>query len=209
HQARFHQHGIFVIREHCRQTTSIIARPSKTKPRRNLSGNSPSLQILDSRARMLQIRDIMSPRGFEDTLMPRNFLTALPLLLTLARSARSLGNREAYLSGKRAHRLREARPGVLSEKGDCSTVGATAETMIKLPRRTNGERRGFFFVEWAETEKVRSALAQLHIAPDDINDVDPGEQILYEGFWYQSIRVATAINTGAEAVAGCGCAYSG
>src|SRR5690606_5006915 len=60
--------------------------------------------------------------------------------------------------------------------------------VIELLSRTNRERRRFFFVEGAETKQIGPALAQLHIAPHDVYDIDPGEKILYEGFWYQSIQ---------------------
>src|SRR5690606_39029085 len=40
----------------------------------------------------------------------------------------------------------------------------------------------------AEAKQIGSALSQLHISPHDVHDVDTGEKILYEGFWYQSIQ---------------------
>ena len=43
-------------------------------------------------------------------------------------------------------------------------------------------------MEGAEAKQVGSTLAQLHIPPDDVCNVDPSKEILYEGFWYQSIQ---------------------
>ncbi|CFO05538.1 Uncharacterised protein [Bordetella pertussis] len=59
-------------------------------------------------------------------------------------------------------------------------MGAATETVIELLGRTDSERRAFFVVKRAKTKQVGPTLAQLHISPDDVNDVDPGEQILDE-----------------------------
>src|SRR5690606_14469895 len=118
----------------------------------------------------------------------RNLLATLLIGSALPRRALLFRHRHADRRSKRTHRFWESCPGVLDQKGDCRPVCAAAKAVIELLGRADRERRGFFFMEGAEAKQVGSTLAQLHISPHDVHDVDPGEEILYEGFWYQSIQ---------------------
>ena len=66
------------------------------------------------------------------------------------------------------------------KKGNSRTVRAAAEAMVKLLGGTDSKRGGFFVVKRTEAKQVGPTLSQLHVSPDDIDDVDPGEQILDE-----------------------------
>src|SRR5690606_31202978 len=109
----------------------------------------------------------------------------------------------------------EAGPRMLNQKGDSTAMRTATKAMVKLLGGADCERWCFFFMEGAEAKQIGSALTELHISPHDVDDVDPGEEILYEGFWYQSIqtrRQLLAANTlvmtldrgGAFALAFCG-----
>lgn len=58
---------------------------------------------------------------------------------------------------------------------------ATAKAVVKLFARTNRKTGGFFIVKRAQAHEIGPALFQLHIASDHIDDIDPAQQILYEG----------------------------
>ncbi len=58
---------------------------------------------------------------------------------------------------------------------------AAAETLIELMPGVHRKRRRFLVVEGAETGvAISSGFAQLHVIPDDVDDVDGGFQLLFE-----------------------------
>src|SRR5690606_24003936 len=130
----------------------------------------------------------MTACGIEHLLVPRHFLASLLFCPALARRTLLFRHSHAHRSSKRTHCFRETCPGVLYQEGNGRPVCAAAKAVVGLLGRADRERRRFFFMEGAETKQVGSALAQLHVAPHDVHNVDPGEKILYEGFWYQSIQ---------------------
>lgn len=40
-------------------------------------------------------------------------------------------------------------------------------------------------MKWTQAKQVGPALAQLHIAPDDVDYIYPGEKLLNKRVWYQ------------------------
>src|SRR5690606_11120178 len=130
----------------------------------------------------------MAARGFQRGLVPGDFLLALFIELALAGRTRRFRYDHADLCGERAHCFRETGPGMLDKKGNGCSVRAATEAVIKLFGRADRERWRFFVMEGAESQQVRPTLAQLHVSPDDVHDVDPSEKILYEGFRDQSIQ---------------------
>src|SRR4029078_9365056 len=61
-------------------------------------------------------------------------------------------------------------------------VRAAAEAVVELLRGADGERRRLFVVERAQAEVVGHSLLELHVARDDVDDVDANEEVLLEGF---------------------------
>ena len=130
----------------------------------------------------------MSTRRLERRLMAGNLLFTLLIESLLLRRTWRFGHHHADAVGKRAHRLGKTGSRVLDQKGDCCTVRATPKAVVELLGGAHRERGRFFVVEGAESQQVCPALSQLHISPYDVYDVDPSEEILYEGFRYQSIQ---------------------
>ncbi len=59
-------------------------------------------------------------------------------------------------------------------------MGSATKTVVELFGGTYRERGTFFVVKWAKAKQVGPTLSQLHVSPDDVYDINPGEQILYE-----------------------------
>lgn len=52
------------------------------------------------------------------------------------------------------------------------------KTVIELLGRAYRERGAFFVVEGAQAKKIGPALAQLYVSPDDIDNINSGEEFL-------------------------------
>src|SRR5690606_9028536 len=94
---------------------------------------------------------------------------------------RFLRHLHADLLRELAHRLDEGQAAVLHQEADRVAVHAAAEAVIELLARADRERRGLLAVEGAAGEVVGAALLQRQVAFDDVDDVDPGQQVLDEG----------------------------
>ncbi|CFE01147.1 Uncharacterised protein [Bordetella pertussis] len=180
HQAGFHQHGILVVVEHMGQAMAVGARPAQPEMGGDLAGQPALLEVGNGLRRAAQLAQVVRLRGVEHLRMARHLGLAAGRFGLLARTVVFFGNREPHGGRQRAYGLGETRARMLHQEGDGTAVGAATETVIELLGRTDSERRAFFVVKRAKTKQVGPTLAQLHISPDDVNDVDPGEQILDE-----------------------------
>jgi hypothetical protein len=66
------------------------------------------------------------------------------------------------------------------------SVLAATEAVIELFDRTDRERRGFFTMEGTQAHPVGTPFSQFHVATDDIDDVNAGQQFLNEKLWDHS-----------------------
>jgi hypothetical protein len=80
---------------------------------------------------------------------------------------------DAYSSAEIMDRFREACSSDSRQKGEDVSAGAAAETMKKLPTRTDRERRTLFLVERAQTFQILSCAGQTDMLADDVYDIDP------------------------------------
>src|SRR5690606_25134707 len=116
--------------------------------------------------------------------VPRHFRLALLALDTgsaPAGTTRLVRHHHADRVGKLTHGLREIRPGMLHQETYGRTMRPAAKAVVELLARAYREGRTFFVMEGAQAEQVRASLAQLHIAPHHVGNIDTLEQALYEG----------------------------
>jgi len=152
---------------------------------------------------------IMSECGFQRLGVPGRFLALAGDFGPPTGTERLFGNRHPHRVRQCAHRFREAGGGVFHQELDGGAMRAATEAMVELLGRTDGERRRFFVVKRAQAKQVGPALAQLHVAPDDVDNIDAGEQILEKRLWdHMQSAGQPRINTGAAAIADCECACS-
>ena len=95
--------------------------------------------------------------------------------LLLARTAIFFGDRHSRRSRERAHGFGETGARVFHQEGDGAAVGSATEAVIELLGGADSERRTFFVMKGAQAKQVGPTLSQLHVSPDYIDDVDPGE----------------------------------
>lgn len=93
---------------------------------------------------------------------------------------RLLWHRQTDRLGQIVDGFRKGQPGVFHQKADCRAMRTTTEAMIELLSRTNGKRGALFVMKRAEPHEVRTALFQLHILADHVDDIDAVQQILQE-----------------------------
>ena len=93
-----------------------------------------------------------------------------------------LRHHHAHAPGQFLHRIDEAQARILHEEADGRAVGAAAEAVIELLGRADGERRRLFVVEGTAGGVVGPRLFQRYVAVNEVDDVDPVQQFLEEGF---------------------------
>ena len=85
---------------------------------------------------------------------------------------------EAGVTGQVFHRIGKGLARIFHQKPDGGAVRAAAEAVIELLGRTDRERRRLLGMEGAAGGVVSARFFQGHVAVDDRNDVDPGQQRL-------------------------------
>jgi|GEM_PF-4079180 len=100
--------------------------------------------------------------------------------LLLAGTAGFFGDRHSRRRRERAHGVGETGARMFHQEGDGAAVCTTSEAVIELLGGADSERGAFFVMKGAQAKQVGLTLSQLHISPDNVDDVDSGEQILDE-----------------------------
>src|SRR5690554_5829942 len=90
------------------------------------------------------------------------------------------GNVQADLAGEFMDGLNEGQTVEFDQKIQCVAVHAATETMIKLLRWADRERRSFLAMEGTAGEVVRPAFLQCQMRRQDVDDIDANQQILDE-----------------------------
>ena len=75
-------------------------------------------------------------------------------------------------------RLDETQIGVFHQETDGGAVRAATEAMVKLLDLAYRKRRSFFFVERAASLIFRALSGQRHAPVDDLDDIDPHQQLV-------------------------------
>jgi hypothetical protein len=134
---------------------------------------------------LLQLRPVKIHRAIEQ----RAEVGLALLLLRLPWRARlPLRHLQARVRGEVLDRVDVAHAAVGHEEADRVAVRLAAEAVVELLRRADGERGRLLVVERAEAGEVRAGLLQLHVARDDVDDVDAVQQVLLERIGDQSPR---------------------
>ena len=103
------------------------------------------------------------------------FATALLLLGAAALLAR---NRHAAVGRERFHSLGEFLVIEVHHKAQGIAARATAKAVVELLLWFYAERGGFFLMKRAAGGVVLACLAQFDALVDDIDDIDPAEQVI-------------------------------
>ena len=109
------------------------------------------------------------------------------LLLALGGGASAFSRRGIVLRHLQAVFLRQvghgfdkAHAGMFHQEADGIAVLAAAEAMKKLLGRADREGWRVFPMERAQPHEVGAAFFELHVAPDDFDNVDASDQFLDE-----------------------------
>ena len=111
------------------------------------------------------------------------FFLAFGALLGIVGSAFYVRHRHAGAVGQILHRFAEAQSLILHDKTDGRAVCAAAEAVVKLFAGAHRKRRRFFFVKGAAGHIICAAFFQRYVLVDDVDDIDFGQQLVYEIGW--------------------------
>src|SRR4051812_27354053 len=67
---------------------------------------------------------------------------------------------------------------VIHNKAENAAAGTASEAVKSLPARTDGERRRFLLMKWAERLEIRSRTLERKIRAYHLNDVVRGSDLL-------------------------------
>ena len=169
-----------IAAEYSLEILPAIRRIAEAEARRDLAAQAPAFQIVDRALRTFELLAVVLAR-LRQRIAERHGLRAL-LSLLLGRQPRAFARHgQSGRLRKLLDRLDVGQPAVLHQKADRTAVCAAAEAMVELLGRRDRKRRGFLRMERAQAHKVRAALFQLDVTADDIDDVDPVQQILNKG----------------------------
>src|SRR5690606_36985793 len=109
-------------------------------------------------------------------LVARHLLLASLVGDALPGAARLFGHSHARAGSQRTNRFGKTGPGMFDQEGDGATMRPTTKTVIELLAGAYCERGAFFVVKGAQAKQIGPALTQLHISPDDIDNINSGEK---------------------------------
>jgi len=99
------------------------------------------------------------------------------------------GQIERLLPEATIHCLDKTQPHLLHDKANRRAMHPAAKAMIKLLGLTDGKGRGFFVMERATGDIIRTRFFKGHIALNQIHNIQTIQQILNETFWNQACSV--------------------
>src|SRR5690606_3279118 len=111
-------------------------------------------------------------------------LVEVALALLSLRRLLGLGLARHSQAGQRGqcfNRLWKVDTVVIHDEADGVAAGTAAEAVEKLFVRADAERGGLFVVKWAARGVVAATFAQRYAAVDNLDDIDPFEQVIDEG----------------------------
>jgi len=89
-------------------------------------------------------------------------------------------HRESGVARELLDRVGKGLAPVLHQEADRGAVYAATEAVIELLGRAYRERRRLFAVKRTAGAEIGAGLLERYVAIDDVDDVDPGQQRLYE-----------------------------
>ena len=148
--------------------------------RGDLASQAALLQIADGGGRSAQQFQVMGLGSVQHLGVPGFLGLAARGLLLLAGTAVFFGDRHSRRRRERTHGVGETGARMFHQEGDGAAMRSTTEAVIELLGGADSERGAFFVMKGAQAKQVGPTLSQLHISPDNVDDVDSGEQILDE-----------------------------
>ncbi|MPM55420.1 hypothetical protein SDC9_102217 [bioreactor metagenome] len=149
-----------------------------------LAGQAAALAVVDGARRLAQLFLVPGGGAAHD----------LDQIAGVAAAVRGVaavvGDGHAGARRQFAHGVDETHALVFHDETDGGAVGAAAEAVVELLARADRERRRLFVVEGAAGGVIGARLLQRYVAVDQVDDVDPGQQILDEVFRDHGLRIS-------------------
>ena len=179
HQPALNQRLVVVFRKRRAQRLPVVGRVADAEARRDLAGQSATLQVLDRARRFLQLRAVELHGALHHRVKVGFALAARRLL---RRRRPELRHLHARHRGEILHRIDVTEARIRHQEADRVAMRAATEAVIELLGGADRERRRLLVVEGAQPREIGAALLQLDVARDDIDDVDAVQKVLLEAF---------------------------
>ncbi len=150
------------------------------------AGESASLQVVDGAGRVLELGPIELRGGKENAGKVLRLLAALDL----SRAGLDPGHLDAHVAGELLDRFGKGLAAELHQEADRGAVGPAAEAVIELLGLAYREGGGLLTVERTAGDEVGAGLLERNEPVDDVDDVDAGQQRLYEIVWNHRLDAA-------------------
>ncbi len=166
-----------VVRENGLQVLPAVRRVAHAEAGGDFSGQPAFLAIFDGARRGLELILVVLG-GARHDFDQRPRLAGLFILEAAPFAFRHL---HAGAGGEVLDGIDEAEALVFHDEADRRAVRAAAEAVVELLGRADREGRRFFVVEGAAGGVVGAGFLERHVAVHQVDDVDPGQQILNKG----------------------------
>jgi hypothetical protein len=180
HQPGCFQLGVIVGREGAGQSVPAVCRVANAELLGDLPGQAATLKVGHRGLALPELLPVVGRCLGHQVGEGGGFLAPLRLRLALFLGAVVVGYRHAHLLSQFLDCLYEPEPNELIQKSHRVTVHATAEAMVRLPRGADDETGGLLAVERAQPLVVDAGFLELHVAGHHFDDVDSGQEVLYE-----------------------------
>jgi hypothetical protein len=153
-----------------------IRRVTDTEASGHFAGEASFLAVFDGVWRNLELRLVVRGSACHDL----DQRAGLAGFLIVEAAAIAFRYRHAGATSQVLDGIDEAHALVFHDEADSRAVGAAAEAVVELLGRADREGRRFLVVEGAAGGVVGAGLLERHVAVHQVDDVDPGQQILDE-----------------------------
>ena len=175
------QQRVVVFSEHAGQAAPALGGVAQAVVFGNRAAHATAFQVVNGTRRFLE-PGLVGLAGFFQHFAQAGVLVARGgCALAVLGAALLLGHRQARALGQLLYGFDKAHAAVLHQKANRIAVFAATKAVKELFGRTDAERRRLFPVKGAQAHEVGAALFELHIAPDDVHDINACEQLLEEG----------------------------
>ncbi len=184
HESGLDQLRALVVGQHGGQEAPALGRIAQAEGLGDLPRQAAALEVVLRALGLAQLLVVAGGHLVEQVVERGLLLALLGGAGALLRAQVFLRHLQAGLLRQVLDRLDEADAGVLHQEADRVAMLAAAEAMEELLGRADAEGGRFLAVEGAQPHEVGATLLELHIATDDLDDVDARKEFLDERLRY-------------------------
>ena len=183
HHAALAEQRVVVVGKHAGEPAPAFRGITQAELRCDFTAQRAAFQIVHGARAELELAPVVLGRFRQHIGQGGAALFLGGGLVALGRRLVVFGQGQSDLLGQVLHRIDEGHAAVFGQEADGVAVRPAAEAVIELFARADGEAGRLFGMKRTQATQIGTALAELHMAPDELDDVDAGKQVVNESRW--------------------------